>query len=52
MVNKQEIIDEIKKVTKLNDGKPLDTEKFAKETGISLHHCQKYWSIFSKILTK
>ena len=47
MINKQEIIDEIKKRAELNDGKPLGLEKFAEETGIKRHHWQKYWAKFS-----
>ena len=45
-MNKQEIIEEIRKTAKENGGKPLGTARFEKETGINPYQWGKYWPRF------
>jgi len=44
MTTKQEIIEEIKRTAKENDGRPLGISRFAKETGIKSYEWGKYWA--------
>jgi Meiotically up-regulated gene 113 len=47
-VNKQHILDEIRRTAKANAGKTLGRERFAKETGISEGHWSgRYWARWS-----
>jgi len=48
MITKQQILDEIKRTTKENGGKPLGMGRFEKETGIKPYDWQRYWTQFSK----
>ena len=43
-MDKQAIIDEIKRTAVGNDGKPLGKQRFEAETGIRPHEWQKYWA--------
>lgn len=47
MSNKQEILDEIKRTTDDNGGRPLGQIRFTKETGIKPYEWGKFWSRFS-----
>lgn len=46
MVTRDKIINEIKRTTKENGGKPLGRERFIKETGIKAYDWEKYWARF------
>ena len=50
MLNKQQIIEEIKRTAKENGGKPLGATNFEKETGIRPYDWYKYWTRFSNAL--
>lgn len=46
MPTKQEILDEIKRTARENEGKPLGTALFEKETGIRPYDWEQYWPRF------
>ena len=46
MITKEKIIDEIKRTTEENGGKPLGRERFIKETGIKAYDWERYWPRF------
>ncbi|MFH1621209.1 MAG: GIY-YIG nuclease family protein [Patescibacteria group bacterium] len=47
MLNKQDILNAIRKTAEQNGGKPLGMGKFEKETGIKPYDWNKYWARFS-----
>ena len=46
-MDRQKILDEIRRTAKENDGKPLGRLRLETEAGIKTYHWQKYWSRFS-----
>lgn len=46
-LTKQDIIEEIQRTARENDGKPLGEIKFADITGIKIYDWRKYWARFS-----
>jgi hypothetical protein len=48
MRTRQEILDEIKRTTKENGGKPLGISRFEKETGINTYDWGRFWPRFSE----
>jgi hypothetical protein len=52
MPTKQEILNEAKRTTKDNGGKPLGVARFERETGIKQHEWGKYWARFGDLLTE
>ncbi|TAK04769.1 GIY-YIG nuclease family protein [Patescibacteria group bacterium] len=51
-MNKQEILEEIKRTATQNGGNPLGMNRFEKETGIKPHEWGKYWARFSQAQTE
>lgn len=49
-MDRQTIIDEIKRTAAENGGKPLGTDRFRTATGIRSHEWQKHWARFSDAL--
>jgi hypothetical protein len=47
MKTRQEILDELKRTTKENNGKPLGMDRFQNETGIAPYEWQTFWPRFS-----
>ena len=45
-MTKQDILEAIRRTAKENEGKPLGTSKFEKETGIKAYEWEKYWARF------
>jgi hypothetical protein len=50
VTRKEEIIEEIKRAAKENDGVPLGARRFEKETGISSYEWGQYWPRFGDAL--
>lgn len=50
MRTKQEIIDEIRRTTRSNGGKPLGASRFERETGIKSYDWAKFWARFGDAL--
>lgn len=46
MLSKEDILEEIRKTAKENEGTPLGVSRFQKETGIKPYDWQKYWARF------
>ena len=44
---KQDILEAIRQTAKQNDGKPLGSDRFQKETGIGVYDWNNYWAKFS-----
>jgi Meiotically up-regulated gene 113 len=49
-MNRDGIIDEIRRTAALNGGKPLGRLRLEKESGIKEYHLQKYWSRYNDAL--
>ncbi|MEK7600935.1 MAG: GIY-YIG nuclease family protein [Patescibacteria group bacterium] len=47
-LNKEQILEEIKRTANENGGRPLGMNRFEKETGIKPYDWQRYWTQFSK----
>ena len=45
-MNKQDILDAIRRTTKENNGVPLGRQRFERETGIKTYEWQKHWPMF------
>jgi len=46
-MDKDLILNEIRRTANLNNGKPLGWRRFESETGIKTWHWQQHWALFS-----